>query len=346
MKCIAHFETITPVFCAGAEQNGPSEIREFPIKGMLRWFYRALDGTCDRQAEGQVFGSASGSGGVASPVVLEVTPRIVGDRSYEGLLNPRQAQTQGECYLGYTLYLGNNRRKAIPPGEKFMVRLTPRWQRPDERVRKAWLASLWLLGHLGGLGTRMRRGFGTIALQGLEGDWPEIASLPLPNKTATSPGQWKSEFLKGFQTIRTWFPTVRPPNPPQPSFPQTVEVLIGPTGHQDPLMALRDIGNQMRTFRNIILQPKYPNVVSFGMPLNSRSQGVRYTPQGYDRSPSRLWIRVIRIQQQYYPLVWWHEGPLSPTGRLQAGAKIIPAPPGLGAIPGFLQDLRNAHGYR
>lgn len=346
MTLIAHFRTITPAFCAGADQNGPSEIREFAIKGMLRWFYRALDGACTRDREAAVFGSAAGNG-TASPVVLRVVGRLIGNKSYQNELQPQRALTDGACYLGYTLYLGQNRRLGIEPDREFRLALAPRWADPSADVSRAWLASLWLLGHLGGLGSRMRRGFGTIALTRLEGDWPDIARLPLPHN-APSVQVWRQQFDAGYRIIRQWFPTARQASSVQPSIPESPRILIGPEA-PDWISALRHVGTLMRNFR--AHPPKYPRNAAFGLPLTSTSQHDTIIPdrRELDRSPSRLWIRVIHVGGKYYPLVWLQESALLPAGgirwrRGQGRPPNLEAPPGLGVLPAFLSHLQG-QGY-
>lgn len=342
----ATFETITPVFCAGANQNGPSEIRTFAIKGMVRWFYRALDGKCDRECEAEVFGAASGDKGTSSPLVLQMEDRLVGNNSYDAELKPTNAPSSGERYLGYTFYLGKrdqNWRKAIEPGRRFSILLVSRWRDPGENVLKAWLAGLWLLGHLGGIGSRMRRGFGTIALTSLEGDWPAKIDLPLPN-CSQSLDEWCEKFTKGYNTLRNWFPKARRAQSPQPSLPKNLSPLFG-KGCNDWIEALRDIGNLMRDYR--ARGNKYPRNAAFGLPLRSRKND-EIVPASSDlnRSPSRLWIRVVKVGGKYHPMVWLQESALLPRDGIKwkKGQGLV-TPAGMKDLEDFITHLRT-NGYK
>lgn len=346
MRITAEFKIVTPVFCAGAEKNGPSEIREFAIKGMLRWFYRALDGSSSLNSEGKYFGSSSGNG-QASPLVLRLEKRITGNRSYENELKPSHADTDGACYLGYSLYLGENKRSAIEPEKSFHIILEPLWEAPSKEVIQAWVAALWLLGHLGGIGSRMRRGFGTIALIGLDYDGVDISSLPLPNN-CSSIDEWRKEFDAGLRILRQWFPNVRKAGSIEPTIANPLRLLIGPP-FDDWLSALRHIGNLMRNFRT--QKPKYPRNAAFGLPLTSRSMQDTIIPQEreFERSPSRLWIRILYIAGKYHPMVWLQESSLLPRGgiRWKKGKGSPPnlqIPAGLGVLPDFILQLRN-HRY-
>jgi CRISPR-associated protein Cmr1 len=228
-KLKAKMRIVTPVFCAGADQKGDAEIRPLSIRGALRWWYRALDPRF-REREGALFGATTGEGS-SSPVRVRVVPWLKGDKDCSQDLRPEMARQNGAAYLGYTLYLGGNKRLAVPEKNEFELELTwqyrpsrfissegkdkpaknhPwRWvkgdgQEADQITRRAWAASLWLFGHLGGLGTRSRRGFGTIALLGWEG-WPECQDLQ-PAHGAATPQDWKARFENGFRIIRSWFP--------------------------------------------------------------------------------------------------------------------------------------------
>lgn len=314
MEIVGHFRAVTPVFCAGADQNGEAEVRSFSIRGCLRWFFRALDGRCDLATEGKVFGGPGGDEeGQASPFVVRVEGDIFGNEVYDHLLNPKRGKQDGACYLGYSLYLGENIRKALPPGSQFSVKLSPRWAMPGPQVCRAWLSSLWLFGHLGGLGSRMRRGFGTVALEKLEIEgWDEKAKLPLPNLETTKEA-WREKFNEGYNIITKWFPKRRSEDSDQPVLTQPLEILIGPAC-RDWLSALRHIGTLMRTFRHT--GKKYPRNAAFGLPLLSSTFKDEIVParDEFNRAPSRLWIRVLELGDKSYPMVWLLKGNLLPKG--------------------------------
>src|SRR5207249_10044589 len=72
------------------------------------------------------------------------------------------------------------------------------------------------LGHIGGLGTRSRRGFGTLALKDLEvvegskNEWSELEQL-VPAHSTTTADDWLNRFESGLDDLREWFTPVHTP---------------------------------------------------------------------------------------------------------------------------------------
>jgi CRISPR-associated protein Cmr1 len=206
-------KTITPLFLGGAEPNDFAELRPPAIKGLLRFWYRALDPNYQAR-EGKIFGGTGAMEGQSS-FRLQLESPIRGKMRWD-LDRYRGAPFQkggsqgappknGFLYLGFPLRLGGNDRKAIPPGESFL--LVNRFSTfPTEQIRKAVLSAWWLLGHFGGLGTRARRGFGTVALQRWEGEgeWSEIKALPIAHG-ARNPDEWIDRVKTAVNTMRSWF---------------------------------------------------------------------------------------------------------------------------------------------
>lgn len=310
----ATFRIVTPVFCAGADRNGPSEIRPFSIRGALRWWYRALDKNF-RAWEPLIFGSTAGSGH-SSPIALQVVRWTKDEADLKKDLQPQQAATSGAAYLGYTLYLKGNQRKAICPGvPDVTVRLRWQWAPKEakerEIVQRAWLATLWLFGHLGGLGTRSRRGYGTLALQQWSG-WPGCDQLQ-PAHGASTPLEWVARFKKGWQCIREWFPEPCT-GAKHLHLGKDLKVWLWQQGYQGWKQALDEIGARMHEFRSRkeIHKPEY--LAAFGLPIGFKPQKVNtFTPRGeYSRAASSLQIRVVAINGRFHPLLWRAQGPLLP----------------------------------
>lgn len=301
----ARLEIVTPVFCAGADQNGPAEMRPFSIRGALRWWYRAIDRNY-AQCEEKFFGAA-GEKIRSSPVALRVKRWVSGNESYASQLNPKAAMGRGDAYLGYTLYLGSNKRKAIPDRTPVEIELIE--QQRAEQVRRAWAASLWLFGHLGGLGTRSRRGFGTMALTAWSG-WPECKELP-PVHGASTAEAWKQGFDKGFKVIRSWF--AAPEAAEHHHLGSTVDIRIWQRGYANWRDALHTAGTEFHQFRQERKNHDPARLAAFGLPLAfTRSRRDQIVPEGFDRAPSRIQFRVVHIAGKYHPLVWRARGPLMP----------------------------------
>jgi CRISPR type III-B/RAMP module RAMP protein Cmr1 len=70
-----NIQFITPCFCAGVDQT-QAELRASAIRGQLRWWFRALGGEFDEEAE--VFGSVHQSHATASSVSVRVVARPSG----------------------------------------------------------------------------------------------------------------------------------------------------------------------------------------------------------------------------------------------------------------------------
>ncbi|MCX7597873.1 MAG: type III-B CRISPR module RAMP protein Cmr1 [Armatimonadetes bacterium] len=326
--------TVTPLFLGGADPNKCAELRPPSIKGVLRWWYRALDGGY-RQQEAKYFGSTDEG---QAPCLLQVRPAEGRQewplQRYRDLFS-RGSGTHtrnGIVYLGYSLRLGENQRKAIP--EKTQLRLEViATRRADENARRAWAGALWLLGHLGGLGARSRRGLGTVALQ----EWrceqgsawaPILAALPIAHR-AENHAQWQEALKKGLSALRSWFGEA--PEPDHTCLGRGCKMLVAPVGFRSWEEALNEAGLRLQEFRQR-RPPDYGNVrdylwggrltqaperAAFGMPLTFRFGGGRtatFQPEHHDRCASRLLIRVVQIGEKYHPLFVLLSGPVCPPG--------------------------------
>ncbi|MGC8988489.1 MAG: type III-B CRISPR module RAMP protein Cmr1 [Verrucomicrobiia bacterium] len=155
-------EIITPLFNRGAYQDTP-EIRVPSIRGMVRWWFRALGGSADDEKE--VFGGMKRFGRRfahevrASKLVFRVThleARIAPDPGIPILPHKQGGQASPQA--------------AFQPGARFHLEvfsrldpLPPQLQRKVENALEAWLL-------LGALGMRANRGGGNV--------WPADNTAP------------------------------------------------------------------------------------------------------------------------------------------------------------------------
>jgi CRISPR type III-B/RAMP module RAMP protein Cmr1 len=159
-------EVLTPLFNRGAYQDTP-EIRVPSIRGMVRWWFRALGGTRDQ--EKALFGGVHG-GAVASRLIFRVK-----------ILSATVAQPPGIYTLPHKppardpQNLNTERdprapRAAFKQGASFRLEVFSRLgDLPSELETKAKNAlEVWLL--LGSLGLRANRGGGNV--------WPADGSAP------------------------------------------------------------------------------------------------------------------------------------------------------------------------
>jgi CRISPR-associated protein Cmr6 len=197
-ECSARLELVTPAFLAGAgQQESDCDLRPATLRGLLRWWWRTMhvgcmDDAALRRLEAAVWGDTSQGGAVrvtvapAGAVAPELydyrdrrdTFRVAGDfAARHRLAEPPAQTTQGLFYASYGMNDGGRRRYYLRPGTCWAVRLVARpgcYEERDARGRvchqepltadvllRQARAALWLLCHLGGVGSKARKGFGS-----------------------------------------------------------------------------------------------------------------------------------------------------------------------------------------
>lgn len=297
----ATFKLVTPLVMAGANPNGPAEVRAPSIKGVLRYWYRAVDPQY-REHEDRIFGGIGEKLGQSSFLL-----RVQGPPPSDEGWPPgewRRDTFEELRYFSYSLTMGGNERRFIRPGKDIRLRLLFR-ERPDDRTRRAVAASLWLLGHVGGLGARSRRGFGTVALREwrvVRGEpWPELAALPLAHR-ATTPALWQQDLKRGRERLREWFGAYPDGEPDHTVLGPGARFCLGPkpARHgQGPAWAaaMDEAARLLRGFRNRRdvkdKNSDYHRVrdhLSQVNPVagrNAARNGVSVTPRRLDRAPDR-----------------------------------------------------------
>ncbi len=343
-------EVLTPLFLGGA--SGGAEVRAASFRGALRHWYRTVDPEFP-QREAAVFGGVAKHQG-QSPFLL----RVREEKPFRPMTWPgredlkrfnvgRGVKTKnGVNYLGYVFSLpGNEHRTAVPPRVKINAECAfPRGIRATAQhggPRAVWqglLASWWLLGHIGSLGTRARRGFGSLALLdwsvdgAVPADWRhDLEDLPLLAH-ADSLHAWAREAEQARKKMRAWFPA----NPAvvQPAWfgPRSRAVLLR-TGY--PLKAnldwarpMQDAGLKLQNFRAGLepdrsrardhvrflnewpggepLAGKAPERTAFGLPLTFRFlkvDDVKPPKKQFELQPAGQDARGR--QQQRFPSPLW-----------------------------------------
>jgi CRISPR-associated protein Cmr1 len=278
-RLIIEFGVSTPLYLSGANQER-AEIRAASIKGALRHWYRALDPKfCKEGREAALFGGVGKYQG-QSPILLATewdgelrTMRLGKDQLSSFNVGSGVETKNGVVYLGYTFFLGDNvKREAIRPGFRF--RLICKMPRPrrlsgqgaekkeDRKQRHALLASLWLLGHVGGLGSRARRGFGSLEILSWEwlgegkGEADEIMEkLPLLHDRR-SPAEWLESFSAAVTQMDEWFGWSRGTGD-HPRLGKALRVVILPAGRLQAkqssypwALPLQTVGLEMQRFRS------------------------------------------------------------------------------------------------
>jgi CRISPR-associated protein Cmr1 len=331
-------EVVTPLFCAGANQQQP-EIRPPSIRGAMRFWYRALMGRLVhddvnrlQQIESRIFGTTERSSALKIRVhasQLNVKPFEFGNHNLR--------------YLGFGLFRtqDGSPRCYIAPGTKFDITLLA----PDAHILNQAATSLWLLLNLGGLGSRARRGWGSLrvtaetganalkfilpfgsefknrlqtVLQSLcqtvvmDQRQPMSGNSDMPSYPILLPGYWRMKLVRTNEQrkpFRTWEEAFvwagerlrrfrEDPNSP---------VHTGTTsgGRTFPYKVGRDYRQVKRVFSPATEGEVGPlQLPIFGLPVQYRfqsehNQQVTIDATQHDRRASPLWVRAYRSESGF-----------------------------------------------
>ena len=173
-------KTVTPLFLGGANPRGAPELRPTPFRGALRFWLRALlggvlgdDVKAVRDAEAKVFGSTER----ASPIVIRLQQPDQLPRVTFSMIAERRGKRYNKPGIAYLFFAARGTRRepersAIKEETPFKLTIETRPSSDaDEPFRQA-CGALWLVTHLGGLGSRVRRGAGALQAISVEGTWP------------------------------------------------------------------------------------------------------------------------------------------------------------------------------
>jgi len=301
-------EFITPAFIGGANQQ--AELRPASFVGLLRWWWRALKGECNieklREEEIKIFG---GDGKMASPVYL----RVEGDVSKgEDLINEyrlswnfdknRRALIGPHAGVGYLYYsmVALNKREFIKADSRLRLTLIGK----DEFL-KHYIASLWALVFLGGVGARSRRGGGNLTVIDYNPKDLGISFIPTGYFD-----EWLVENLKRAKDLVGCSKT--PCN--EYSNLKNVKLVLSPREFNTWFEALNDIGNRFMNFRIKNRQRVFDTAV-FGLPVrHSNGQSVK-AEDDITRRSSPVVIKAVKTPKgKYLWMVLWLWGKFLPNG--------------------------------
>jgi len=302
-------EFITPAFIGGA--NHQAELRPASFVGLLRWWWRALKGECNierlKEEEIKIFG---GDGKMASPVYLRVEGDVSKcedlineyrlswnfDRNRRALIGPHA----GVGYLYYSMVALNKRREFIKAGSRLRLTLIGK----DEFL-KHYIASLWALIFLGGVGSRSRRGGGNLAV--IDYNPKDLGISLIPTGYFD---EWLVENLKRAKDLVGSSKT--PCN--EYSNLKNVKLVLSPREFNTWFEALNDIGNRFMNFRVKNRQRVFDTAV-FGIPVrHSNGQFVR-AEDDITRRSSPVVIKVVKTPKgKYMWMALWLWGRFLPNG--------------------------------
>jgi CRISPR-associated protein Cmr1 len=284
----------------------------------LRWWWRALKGECDikrlREEEIKIFG---GDGKMASPVYLKVEGDV---RKGEDLINEYRLSWSfdknrraligphaGVGYLYYSMLPKKKRngqeekgREFIEPGSRIKLTLIGK-----DEVLNHYIASLWALVFLGGVGARSRRGGGNLRVIDYNPKDLGISFIPTGYFD-----EWLMENLKRAKDLVGSSKT--PCN--EYSNLKNVKLVLSPREFNTWVEALNDIGNRFMNFRVKNRQRVFDTAV-FGIPVrHSNGQFVR-AEDDITRRSSPVVIKVVKTPKgKYLWMVLWLWGKFLPNG--------------------------------
>ena len=337
-------ETVTPLFLGGADARGAPELRPPAFRGALRYWLRALAGTSSddkalanlRSVESKVFGSASDRDSTGSAITLRKGAENLSPISYSTVVGaipkPEGGTKITRQGLSYLLFAArptkkdDRERNALQGTFDIILQLRGGIFNSELILRQAY-AALWLFTHLGGLGSRAKRGGGNLQVTKID-PVPDFANdLPLPIQ-ADSIQQLIRELKMGVAAARSLAGLPRQNMPEKiPDFdaliPGLCKIWVVDEEFESWTEALNKLGLIYQGFRKW-RQPDYDTVkdamqhevnlsqpvqkAAFGLPvpyLYRSLNGDQSTlqTQDYDRRSSPLTFRVLKLTNQKYALV-------------------------------------------
>lgn len=167
------FEVVTPMFLGGADQN-EAELRVPSIKGMLRFWWRAISDKSDiselKNEEGKLFGSTDGKSKISLKIDnpdISVSKSLFNGKKFEVKTSRGTFPIDILHYLAYGTfkYVEGNVviKEYIPAGENFVLSISAQKSVLGE-IDKA----LSYLLTFGGIGAKSRNGFGSLYCKNIQ----------------------------------------------------------------------------------------------------------------------------------------------------------------------------------
>lgn len=240
----AAYSITTPMFCSGYDQK-KAEVRLSSFKGALRFWWRTLmwsvvnDSNALRNKEAEIFGSSDQGVGQSKARLLWINPPSFDEPNEKIFEN---SGYQGIHYLGYgVMETYSNAKKGTRAGQlkdrgiiekgEFTVAIRLASQLNAEQKEKITHA-LILLGTFGGLGSRSRKGFGSLSL----------TELALDDKPVKLP-------VDVYSRMKMVLGTLKSELPPWPAFSNR-DCIIQIKGQSSALALLNNIGLALRKYRS------------------------------------------------------------------------------------------------
>lgn len=188
-KICANFQITTPMFLGGVDNKKTAELRPTSVKGALRFWFRAIkygkyqDYKKVKKIEDELLGSTASQ----SRFFLKLSAKDIKAETKQSIC--KSIFRYGVSYLGYGLdyEIGNIDEKGkkekiyrpfLIPGQTFNMELLIKPNYQDELDIEDLITPIKALGLFGGLGSRSRRGFGSVTLDSIYVDDKEYWVAP------------------------------------------------------------------------------------------------------------------------------------------------------------------------
>lgn len=301
-KITFEIETITPMFLSGADQS-KAELRAASIKGLLRFWWRALQAESDldelRKKEARIFGSSDEKlGGGSSFSIRVITHGDLKPTKDKFLSNPQyQVQVEDKTYkinileyLAYGTYeyvkkQGNVfTREHYPAKTKFDIVVNF----ADETWKNEVLKTFYVWCIFGGIGSRSRNGFGSINIVNIEKaleDIKDILSVKTPYKKENL-----NKLING-NSLASY-----------PSFTKGTKLFIAKQAFSAAFDSLADIGKIYKKGRNSLEKKHYFEKRQYiGSPIVEKNEtnAKNETKSFLDRHAKPYFIKIAKEEDKY-----------------------------------------------
>jgi CRISPR-associated protein Cmr1 len=302
-------ETVTPMFMYGADGKTP-ELRPASIKGLMRFWWRAVNGDSDieklKKAEGEIFGSTEKK----SSVIIRLSNKKEIEKSYSDLIN-EISNYKGIKYNFYPIFMEKEKdKKNYFKSITFDLIVFSN----DKKALEEAVNSIIMLNFFGALGSRSRRGAGAIKIKVKENKdnlFQEKLGL-LDTNHIKNREEFKKHIVKIKNTINITSTNL------YTSFFKSIYIL---NPQKDWKTALNIIAQPFSQFRKDN-EAKILETPNFGFPI--RHKGSTFIggkvnkdklKESLDRRASSLMFKVIKLDDNIFlPIIIWMDGDFLPNG--------------------------------
>jgi CRISPR-associated protein Cmr1 len=281
-------EIITPLLMHGSDGKTP-ELREQSIKGVMRFWWRAIHGNLSleelRKQEAKIFGDTSNKSSFRMKIRNKNLIVENNKTFYEGL------QKEGIKYNFYSLII--NKEASFIENGCFELDLYFK----DDDTKKEIIKVLNYINFFGNFGARSRRGAGSIKFNNNE----------LLEFGSNTKEDLKSFISKEFNKVSGKIFTI---------FAKDIFIFDPKNSWQE---ALESIASPFKNFRNEVKGQvfKTPN---FGFPIRHRNKNIflgnkkiNYKCKYIERRASPLLFKVFKSKDNvYFPILIWMNGDFLP----------------------------------